>query len=215
VKNCTLRFIFAALLMASAAGFLWAHGGNEVFRSRPEWQQFPMQLGGWTGTDVSIDQDTLDKLGHGEFLHRVYQDAGKSPSIDLFIAYYPSQRTGDAPHSPQNCLPGSGWTPVRNERILLAMPGHEPFPANRYLIANGDSRQLVLYWFWAHNRGVASEWWAKYYLVKDAIQMNRSDGSLVRITTPMYHGESADAAQQRILPFVRSVLPLLNTFVPE
>jgi EpsI family protein len=214
VRNSALRFVFAAVLMAAAAGFLRAHGGSEVFPARPDLQMFPVQLGDLTGTDFPIDQDTRDKLGHGEFLHRVYQD-GKSPSIDLFIAYYRSQRAGDAPHSPQHCIPGSGWTPVQNQRIQLAMPGHELFPANRYLIAKGDSRQLVLYWFWAHDRGVASEWSAKYYLVKDSIRMNRSDGSLVRITTPMYRSETADAAQQRILPFVGDVLPLLNTFIPE
>lgn len=207
-------FILATVLLAGAAAYL-ARQGNEPPVSRVDLQQFPTQLGDWTGTDFSIDQDTLDKLGHGEFLHRVYQDAEKSPSIDLFIAYYPSQRAGETPHSPQNCLPSSGWMAVQNQRVLLAMPGHEPFPANRYLIAKGDSRELVLYWFWAHDRGVASEWWAKYYLVKDSIQMNRSDGALLRIITPMYRGESAEAAQQRVLPFVGNVLPLLNTFVPE
>jgi exosortase D (VPLPA-CTERM-specific) len=215
LKGGATSFILAIVLLAGAATFLQAHVGNEPSVSRADLKQFPTQLNDRTSTDVTIDQDTLDKLGHGDFLHRVYQDNGKSPSIDLFIAYYPSQRAGETPHSPQNCLPGSGWTPVQNQRILLTMPDHEPFPANRYLIAKGDSRQLVLYWFWAHDRGVASEWWAKYYLVKDSIQMNRSDGSLVRITTPMYRGESAEAAQQRILPFVGNVLPLLNTFVPK
>jgi EpsI family protein len=95
------------------------------------------------------------------------------------------------------------------------MPGHEPFPANRYLIAKGDSRQLVLYWFWAHDRGVASEYWAKFYLVTDSIKMNRSDGALVRITTPMSPGETADAAQRRILPFAGDVMPLLDSYIPR
>ena len=201
--------------MAAAARYLYAHAGNEVFPPRPELQEFPRQFGALSATDIPIDQETLDVLGRGDFLHRVYRDSDKPPAIDLFIAYYRSQRAGDAPHSPQNCLPGSGWTPLQNQRITLTMPGHEPFPVNRYLIAKGDSRQLVLYWFWAHDRGVASEWWAKYYLVKDSIRMNRSDGSMVRITTPMYHGESADAAQQRLLPFVDNVLPLLDTFIPR
>ena len=95
------------------------------------------------------------------------------------------------------------------------MPGHAPFPANRYLIAKGDARQLVLYWFWAHDRGVASEYWAKFYLVTDALKMNRSDGALVRITTPLLPGETTDAAQQRILPFADDVMPLLDRYIPR
>jgi EpsI family protein len=210
----------AALLIASAAGLLQARARSEVFPPRLPLKQFPEQLGDWTGNDISIDPEVLQILGPGDFLLRVYQNQSdqaqpKTPYVDLFIAYFRSQRAGDTIHSPQHCLPGSGWTPVENQRITLTMPGHAPFPANRYLIAKGDSRQLVLYWFWAHNRGVASEYWAKFYLVADAIKMNRSDGALVRITSPMFPGETADAAQQRILPFASDVMPLLDSYIPR
>jgi EpsI family protein len=215
VRNSTLRFVLAAALIAAAAILLQARARSEVFPPRLSLKQFPAELGGWSGTDVAIDKDVLEILGPGDFLLRVYQNQQKTPYIDLFIAYFRSQRAGDTIHSPQHCLPGSGWAPVENQRITLTMQGREPFPANRYLIAKGDSRQLVLYWFWAHNRGVASEYWAKFYLVTDSIKMNRSDGSLVRITTPMYPGETADAAQQRILPFASDVMQSLDSYIPR
>ena len=221
MRNSTSRFILAAALIAGAAIFLQARARSEVFPPRLPLKQFPAQLGGWTGTDVAIDKDVLDILGPGDFLLRIYQNQQSQPTpqqtpyIDLFIAYFRSQRAGDTIHSPQHCLPGSGWAPIENQHITLNMPGHVPFPANRYLIAKGDSRQLVLYWFWAHNRGVASEYWAKFYLVTDSIKMNRSDGALVRITTPMFPGETADAAQQRILPFAGDVMPLLDSYIPR
>jgi EpsI family protein len=99
--------------------------------------------------------------------------------------------------------------------MTLNVPGHGPFPVNRYVIAKGDSRQVVLYWYWAHDRGVASEYWAKYYLVADSIRMNRSDGSLVRVTTPLLADETPDAAQQRLLPFVAEIIPKLQTYIPR
>jgi len=215
VRNSTPRFILATLLIAGAAILLQARARSEVFPPRLPLKQFPAQLGGWSGTDVAIDKDVLEILGAGDFLVRIYQNQQKTPYIDLFIAYFRSQRAGDTIHSPQHCLPGAGWAPIENQRITLTMPGREPFPANRYLIAKGDSRELVLYWFWAHNRGVASEYWAKFYLVADSIKMNRSDGALVRITTPMYPGETVDAAQQRILPFARDLTLLLDNYIPR
>ncbi len=211
-----LRFILAAALIASAAIFLQARGRNEIFPPRLPLQSFPTQLSNWTGTDITIEKDVLEVLGPGDFLLRVYQNpAEKQPFVDLFIAYFPSQRTGDTIHSPKHCLPGSGWLPVESSRVTLSLPGHNPFPANRYVIAKGDSRQLVLYWFWAHDRGVASEYWAKLYLVADSMRMNRSDGALVRITTPMYSGETAEAAQLRLLPFASDVAPLLDNYIPR
>ena len=212
----SLRFILAAALIASAAIFLQARGRNEIFPPRLPLQSFPTRLSNWTGTDIAIQKDVLEVLGPGDFLLRVYQNpAEKQPFVDLFIAYFPSQRTGDTIHSPKHCLPGSGWLPVESSRVMLSLPGHSLFPANRYVIAKGDSRQLVLYWYWAHDRGVASEYWAKFYLVADSMRMNRSDGALVRITTPLYSGETAEAAQQRLLPFAGDVAPLLDNYIPR
>jgi EpsI family protein len=216
VTNSTPRFVVAALLVASAAIFLQARSRSEVFPPRLPLQSFPQQLGAWTSTDIPIEKEVLDILGPGDFLLRVYQNPEKpEPAVGLFIAYFRSQRVGDTIHSPQHCLPGAGWTPVENTRVALTMPGHQPFLANRYVIAKGDARQIVLYWYWAHDRGVASEYWAKYYLVADSIKMNRSDGALVRLTSVIQPGETADAAQQRILPFTNSLLPLLDSYIPR
>src|ERR1700732_4968605 len=189
------RFILTAALIASAAIFLQARGRNEIFPPRLPLQSFPSHLSNWTSTDIAIQKDVLEVLGPGDFLLRVYQNpAEKQPFVDLFLAYFPSQRAGDTIHSPKHCLPGAGWLPVVSNRITLTLPGRAPFPANRYVIAKGGDRQLVLYWYLAHDRFVASEYWAKVYLVADAIRMNRSDGSLVRFTTAITGGESADDA---------------------
>ena len=90
-----------------------------------------------------------------------------------------------------------------------------PFPVNRYVIAKGTDRLLVLYWYLAHDRAVASEYWAKIYLVTDSIRMNRSDGSLVRLNTRMLPGESVEAAMARLTPFAGQVVPLLNEYIPQ
>ena len=73
----------------------------------------------------------------------------------------------------------------------------------------------MLYWFQAHGRAVASEYSAKYYLIDDSIRLNRSDGALVRMMTPMFDGESADAAQARMMKLGSQVLPLLDTYIPR
>ena len=210
------RFAVVALLLAGTAILLQARNRVENVPPHPALASFPHQLGEWTGTDVTISQGVLEILGAGDFLLRVYQnDSAPQPYVDLFMAYFPSQRTGDTIHSPRNCLPGTGWAPVESSRISLALPGHAPFPANRYVVAQGDDQRLVLYWYWAHDRGLASEYWAKFFLVADAIRLNRSDGSMVRITTPLLHSEPIESAQQRLLSLAGNVTPLLNQFVPR
>ena len=210
----TLRFVCAAMLLGLTAILL--RGRNEVLASHLPLQSFPQQLGVWSGVERPIDKESLEILGPGEFLLRDYSpQVDTEPEVNLYIAYFPSQRSGDTIHSPKNCLPGAGWLPVENERVTLSLPSHAPFPVNRYVVANGDSRALVLYWYWAHDRGVASEYWAKYYLVTDAIRMNRSDGALVRIIVSMNPGEASAAAQQRVMPFCSRVVALLDDYIPR
>jgi EpsI family protein len=214
MSTAAKRFAAAAALLLFAAIFLQARQRTEIFPKRPPLDSFPHQLGNWTGIDVPLDADTLKILGPGDFLLRSYNNDQESP-LDLFIAYFPSQRAGDTIHSPQHCLPGSGWVPIENHPVAFSMPDHPPFPVNRYVIRKGEDRRIVLYWYWAHDRGIASEYWAKIYLVTDSLRMNRSDGALVRITSEMFPGETAAAAEQRLMPFTNSVLPLLNTYIPR
>jgi EpsI family protein len=212
----SLRFGTAALLMLATALVLQAHSRSEFFPPRASLSSLPSQIDGWTGTDSALDQQTLDILGPGEFLIRDYENASQpQPWINLYIAYFPTQKMGDTIHSPNHCLPGAGWVPTSREMVQITRPDGTSFPVNRYVVSKSGERQLVLYWFQAHGRAVASEYWAKYYLVSDSVRMNRSDGGLVRLMTPMLGGESADAAEARIMKLGSQLLPLLDSYIPR
>lgn len=216
MKAHSFRFLIAAVLMAATALLLQARSHNEIFPQREPLSSLPMQFSDWAGQDFSIDNETLDILGAGEFLSRDYSHRDKpQPPIGLFIAYFPSQKTGDTIHSPNHCLPGAGWVPTQREVVHISRSDGSSFPVNRYVVSKAGDRELVLYWYQAHDRAVASEYWAKYYLVADSIRMNRSDGALVRLITPMYRGESPDSAQARLWGFGSQFVPLLNNYIPR
>jgi EpsI family protein len=182
----------------------------------PPLSSLPTKIDGWTGTDDTLDDQTLELLGDPKYLLRNYVEASlQQPDIGVFIAYYPSQTTGDTIHSPAHCLPGAGWVPTSRKIVQLTAPDGTTFPVNRFVISKSGDRDLALYWFQSHGRGVANEYWAKYYLIYDSIRMHRSDGALVRFISPMYPGESADAAQARVMAFGNHILPLLNDYIPR
>lgn len=210
-----LRFLVAFLLLAGTAVYLQARGRTEVIAMRQPLSSFPHTIDRWTGSDFPIEPEVLKVLGDGDFLLRVYRSSPQEPYIDLFIAYFPTQRTGEAIHSPRNCLPGAGWSPIQAQRVQVTVPGRDPFLANRYLIAKGAERRLVLYWYQSRNRSIASEYWAKFYLVADSVRLHRSDGALIRITTPLLAGEKLEAAQSRLLDFAAHGVPLLDTSIPR
>jgi len=202
-------------LLGGTALFLRSRGQAEIVPSGNPLALFPLRVGNWQGRDIPIPPWALDVLGPGEFLERGYSRALDEPWADLFLAYFPSQRMGSTMHSPQNCLPGSGWTPVEFARVELTRPSGGKVKVNRYVLAKGLDRTLVLYWYQAHGRVVASEYWAKFYLVADAIRMNRSDGTLIRVMTPIARDEGPASAERRGVAFVQDVLPLLDRYIPQ
>ena len=211
-----LRFTIVVVLLLATRTVVRAHRDYDVLPPRPPLASFPNQLGPWHGSDVPISSDIRERLGKGEFLSRTYKKDLLEPDfVNLFVAYFPTQRVGDTAHSPANCLPGSGWFPLQADRMVLSADGQENYPVNRYFIAKGSDRGLVLYWYWAHGRAVASEYSAKFYLVADSIRLNRSDGALIRLFAPVPDGEALDSTQHKLEGFARELIPQLNSYVPR
>lgn len=210
-----LRMSIPAVMLLACALFIHLRGQIERIPQSEDLDRLSLQVNGWSGHKLAISDDVRTVLGAGNFLSRVYwQPSNPTEGVGLFIAYFASQRTGDTMHSPRNCLPGAGWVFTEARRIEIGGSTAKPILANEYVIAKGNEKQLVLYWYQAHGRTVASEYWAKFYLVADAIRMNRTDGALVRITTPFRPGEAISDVRQRAIAFAAQLTPELDRFIP-
>lgn len=210
-----LRYILVVLLLSVAALLLHAHDNGAPLPSRQPLSQFPGVIDGWASRDLAIDPSSLAVLGPGEFLSRAYSQPGVADSISLFIGYFPSQRTGTTIHSPRHCLPGAGWTFVSSKYVDIKDSSGKPYRVGEYVISSGDSQAFVIYWYYAHGRSVASEYAAKYYLVADAMRTNRTDGSIIRVITPITPGDAVGTARARAESFTRQFLPILPKFIPN
>jgi EpsI family protein len=213
MKN--LRFWAAVLLLASTALLLHTRANTDVNPPSEPFSQLPSVLAGWTGSDQPIDQETRDVLGAGDFLSRIYTQAGQTAPIGLFIGYFPTQRTGQTIHSPKHCLPGAGWVFESSNYLNLTDVDGKTHRVGEYVIANGGMRQFVIYWYQAHGRSVANEYMAKIYMATDAIRMNRTDGALVRVITPVTPSEDIAEARRRAEGFAMRLTPLLPRFIPD
>lgn len=213
-STSVLRFIILASLLAATAVVLFAHDRSEIIPQAKPLSAFPERIGEWVGDDQPIAPDIRKVLGPGDFLSRTYRLGPDTPPVSLFLAYFPSQRTGDTIHSPKNCLPGSGWVPVQIGRVTVPGINDRPMTINRYVVAKDGVQAVVLYWYQAHNRVTPSEYWAKWYLISDSVRLDRSDGGLVRVVAQPGPDEDLRRAQSRALSFVEELVPLLDGYIP-
>jgi EpsI family protein len=197
------------LLLLQAAG-LYSSIRPEVIPNALPLAQVPVDLNGWRSVrDYPMEPEIQEVLQADDTLSRLYVK-GNQP-LTLFVAAFKSQRTGRAPHSPKNCLPGSGWLPLSQGEISVDV-GRQ-IPVNRYVISHGEERQLVLYWYQSRDRVVANEFKAKFWVMYDALRLNRTDTALVRVIVPIQEKNEA-AAEQVGIEFVKTLFDPLRQYLP-
>ncbi|MBM3774776.1 MAG: EpsI family protein, partial [Acidobacteria bacterium] len=201
------------ILASQVALFYSASREDAALKSRPL-SGFSTGLGDWRfEREIPLEPEVVEVLRADDTLNRLYSKPGAAAG--LFVAWFRTQRHGQAPHSPKNCLPGSGWIPSSSGVLELAVPGEpRPIRINRYLVSRGDERSLVLYWYQTPNRVIASEFAAKFWLVADSIRHRRSDTALVRVVIPL-SGIGDREAEELGADLVRRLLPNLRNYLPS
>ena len=231
-------FLIAIFLLIGTFGLIQSFSKNEQLMSNKAFEQFPLNLADeWKGRELGLDEKVLDVLKLSDYMMRVYvrvvpqggkeaelteNDAPTSKMMSgrgnlpvwLYVGFYQSQRTGATYHSPKNCLPGAGWQFMESDFITLTMPDQTSITVNKVLIQKGLDKQVILYWYHDRGRVIASEYWAKGYLVWDAMTKNRSDGSLVRISVHVKDGTVQEAFDQGV-EFLRDLWPILLEYMPD
>lgn len=177
----------------------------------------PAEVDALGGRDLTISDEEREVAGVSDYVMRLYgsgegTQAAGAPWISVYVGYYESQTRGKTIHSPKNCMPGSGWDALESEPATISVPGAAPVEVNRYMLVKENQRVLVLYWYQGRGRVVASEYRAKWELLRDAALSRRSDEALVRVVVPVQGDEEKAFAQARevaekILPTITQALP--------
>jgi EpsI family protein len=214
-----IRIVILSLFMLAAAATISYASRPEIIPLRQSLEGLPMRFADWNGwRSTDMTQKVQDILGVDDYIRRVYH-RGDSVHVSLYIGYYESQQTGQTIHSPMNCMPGSGWNPIRNERISIPVGGDTTIEVNRITIQKGGTSQVVLYWYQSQGRVVASEYMGKIYTVLDALRTNRTDAALIRLVVPVQGDKLTDEAElmaERVaVEFTQDLFPLLSDFLPD
>lgn len=210
----SLRLVVSAALLLGALLVVQFRSPGEAVQMRKPFSVFPAALGAWKGQEETIlEPDILNMLKMSDYLMRRYV-APDGRSVWLYVGFWQSQRKGGDIHSPKNCLPGGGWEPVEASQMSIQIPRlAAPISVNRYLIQKDNQMQVALYWFQTQGKVVTGELSAKIALVRNALLKNRTDGALVRLSSPVQGG--VEQTTERLVAFVQALYPVLHEYLPD
>lgn len=205
--------IVAAIMILTMVILGFAIHSENIKPNKP-FESFPMKIGDWNGITSRFEQSVYDLLGVEDSILASYSNNGTS--VQLYVGFYQSQKEGDLIHSPKNCLPGSGWnileTSIESVEINIDGPT-KSMDVIKLLLGKGSQKQIVLYWFQSRGRIISSEYMQKIWLVIDSITRHRTDGSFVRLISPVVTSE--DHALELLKKFAKDIYPHLNEYIPS
>ncbi len=181
---------------------------------KTSFKEFPARIGDWSGSRQQMEQQFVDVLHFSDYVMMDYTNP-QDRVINFYSAYYESQRKGEATHSPETCLPGSGWIFREAGTATVPVGPGKSLSVKRAFIEKGTSRQLTYYWFAQRGRVLTNLYQVKFYSFWDALTRHRTDGALVRLITPVYQNETPESAEKRLQLFTAQIVPVLKAYVPE
>ncbi|MFD3191564.1 VPLPA-CTERM-specific exosortase XrtD [Sedimentitalea sp. HM32M-2] len=211
--------ITAALMaLAAAAAILTLPDRGGRAPARENFALFPRQIGDWQqqGSRQYLSAQVAEVLAADDYHQVDLVKPGEATPVGLFMAWYDDQSDGGV-HSPEICLPGSGWEIAWLERsdITAATGSDSPFLINRAIIQKGETRMMVFYWFQQKHRRLAWDFAAKYWLMVDGIMTGRTDGAIVRLTTMIGPSEPDAVAEARLMEVLQGLQHPLPRFIPN
>ena len=208
-----IRSITIVVILVLTAILTSVFSRSERIRPNKSFDLFPVEIGEWKGVKENLDQKVYNILGVEDYILGNYQNQNGN-RINLYVGFYQSQKEGDLIHSPKNCMPGAGWNIIKtDQKPIVFHKGQKPSKVTRLLLQKGGEKQIVLYWFHSRGRIIASEYMQKIWLVIDSMTKQRTDGSFVRLISPIITSE--ETTDKILTEFAREIKPILDEYIPS
>lgn len=145
-------------------------------------RNFPLQIGGWDGEDIELDDSILAAAGNDDYLNRLYLDNNTGEWLGVYVAYTGNPRTMIG-HRPERCYTGSGWLLDGSEDRQLVTPG-------------GNRIDFRLHRFHMPMSSLSTRFVANYYILNGRIVSGEKEFSGMGWRMPNVSGHFASYVAQ-------------------
>lgn len=173
----SFALIIAAVLVTFALTFLVKYY-RPASAGDVDFDDFPLTLGQWQGERETVSQGVLDLLNPKDIFSGTYINA-QGVKIHLLFDFFSSEADFGGPHSPRNCLPGSGWMIRDTYDNRVACAGSD-LSAGRFELELKGARKVMDFWYVTRFGETASDYEFKWHLLLSSLSFKPRDVAFVR-----------------------------------
>ena len=195
------------LLGFSAMAIFYLSGRPEMVVSEKRLTGMPMEFGNLKASTLHFDDSVYAELNADENVFRQFQGAGIT-DVFLYVGYYGTAKGGRTGHLPMYCYTGQGWAIDKWEEVPVMVSGQREVMINRMLVHKGSEREIVYFWFQAHQHVMASGLDLNLYKFFNRLLYNQNDGAFVRVSQSL-KDKTGDVTDQDVRAFTEKVIPII------
>ncbi|PIZ84208.1 MAG: EpsI family protein [Candidatus Omnitrophica bacterium CG_4_10_14_0_2_um_filter_44_9] len=199
-----LSILLVALAISVPAYLIVPSAKEETLVSK-----FPMQIGGWSGKDLTVEENAYAILETRNLILREYTKG--NDKVYLYIIY--SQDNRKVSHPPEVCLEGSGITVVKTQKISMELSGGKQIVANKLTVEKDGINNLIVYWYKSGERYFDNYLKQQLNVALSTLQFKRTSGAMIRFSAEVLQ-TAPNKAMEDIKAFVKESSAYFNQIIP-
>jgi EpsI family protein len=174
----------------------------------------PLEIGEWSGVDLPVDPDIIDRAQTSEFVSRRYENRDHpGVAVSLWINY--SREGTNLRHTPEICLPSGGWTKIESQSRVITVPADTAgaVPVTLLSYSQGELVQHVGFWYYIFGEGRL-----EHYVRQLPITSRSSHGQTTRgssMTVEVFHSGESSPEDAALEEFMARLLESLDPILPD
>lgn len=172
--------------------------------------QFPTKIESWTSSDLPLTEDVYAILETRNVFTRRYRS---SDGQEAFLMLVYSQNNRKVSHPPEICYAGSGVSILSNEPTFIPFAG-KSIKVNRLFVEQGNTQQVMYYWFKVGNTFTASYWKQQALIVWNTLLGQSASSALIRLSVNIDESGSPKAIET-INTFAQTLAPYFGQYLPN
>jgi EpsI family protein len=209
------RIVFCGMILSTG---LAAQAGLERLNrtARPSLRvalaSLPLELGDWSGRDEPLDADIVERAQTTEYINRIYESR-KQPGFGLRLWLNYSHEGTNLRHTPEICLPSSGWNKIESQTRVVEVPtgGDQPILVTRLAYGRGEVVEHVGFWYYIFGEGRLENYVRRLPITSRSSHGRTTRGSsmTVEVFYPGDHDPEGDGLRDFAQELTKALEPIL------
>ncbi len=172
-----------------------------------DFSNFPEEVGDWKAEINDVPAFVLDLLKPKEIYSANFTNSD-GVRVEVLFDFFITEGSFGGPHSPRNCLPGSGWV-LKDSEPQVIFINERSFSIGRIQIQQDQNKQVMDFWYVTNYGETSNDYIFKIYSMLSSLMFEPREVAFIRFIVEDQEEsiKALDDLEKVLVPIIYEHLP--------